>query len=141
MSSLLQISANATDRRAELAAPGLDAESEKTVWVRRLRPDASGTAPLPDSAPGWIYYLARVDGTPAAATTLCLVAATDPGLRGRRDQALLIARRLADGRAAGADLAAAETVEENASPRSFRRAGFGLVRRRWIERTDLPERW
>jgi len=177
---------------ARLAALGLEAEYEEAVWARRLRPDASGAAALPDPTPrdpavavatggvaaeefartlnrgwelpdghargrlyaaalgqpGWTHYLARVEGAPAAAAVLgvvdgvalCMVAATDPAFRGRGLQALLIARRLADGRAAGADLAAAETVEENASPRNFRRAGFGLVHRRRIDRVDLAER-
>ena len=96
-------------------------------------------------ASGWTHYLMRVAGIPAAAGALCLsdgvalcmVATTDRTFRGRGLQAMLIARRLKDGAASGADLAAAETVEENASPRNFRRAGFGLVHRRRIYRIAL----
>lgn len=95
--------------------------------------------------PGWHHYLAYVEGAPAAAAALCvhegvalcMVATTDPAYRGRGLQRLLIARRLADAVALGCDLASTETVEENASPRNFRRAGFRLLTRRQMYRTEL----
>ncbi len=95
--------------------------------------------------PGWIHYLALVDGALAGGATqfmhegvaLCMVAATDPAYRGRGVQTAFIARRLADAIAAGCTLAATETVEENASPRNFQRAGFDLVVRRDMYRTEL----
>jgi ribosomal protein S18 acetylase RimI-like enzyme len=89
---------------------------------------------------GWTHYLAVADGRPAGGGVLfvgegvaiCMVAATDPPFRGRGIQTALIARRLADAVAAGADLAMTETVAGNASPRNFRRAGFRVVARRRI---------
>ncbi len=95
--------------------------------------------------PGWSHYLAEVDGAPAGGASLCvhegvalcMVAATDPAYRGRGVQTALIARRMADAAAARCDLATTETVEENASPRNFHRAGFGLVVRRQMYRTEL----
>lgn len=98
--------------------------------------------------PGWRHYLAVVDGQPAAAGALCthaevaicMVVATDPAFRGRGVQGLLIARRLADAVALGCDLAVTETVEDNASPRNFQRAGFRLLTRRQMYRTELTGR-
>ena len=94
---------------------------------------------------GWIHYLALVDDTIGGGAALCMhegvalcmVAATDPVHRGRGIQTAFIARRLADARAAGCHLAATETVEENASPRNFQRAGFRFVLRRDMYRTEL----
>jgi len=90
--------------------------------------------------PGWYHYLAYVDGEPAAASAMfvadgvadCFVAATLPEARGRGAQTALIQRRLADGAAAGCDLATAQSVVTNASPRNFARQGFQPVYRRWI---------
>jgi ribosomal protein S18 acetylase RimI-like enzyme len=95
--------------------------------------------------PGWTHYLAEVDGAPAGAGALCLhdgvalcmVAATDPAFRGRGVQSALIGRRLSEAVAAGCDVAVSETVDDNASPRNFRRAGFRLVTRRQMYRTEL----
>jgi GNAT superfamily N-acetyltransferase len=90
--------------------------------------------------PGWFHYVAFVDGAPAAASAMfvhdqvadCFVAATLPNARGRGAQTALIQRRLADGAAAGCDLATAQSVVTNASPRNFARQGFHPVYRRWI---------
>lgn len=95
--------------------------------------------------PGWTHYLAFIDDSPAGGAVLCvhggialcMVAATDPAFRGRGIQTAFIARRLADAVAVGCDLAATETVEENASPRNFKRAGFTLVVRRDMYRKKL----
>ncbi len=95
--------------------------------------------------PGWIHYLALVNGAAAGGAclfvhegvALCMVAATDSAYRGRGIQTAFIARRLADAIAAGCNLAATETVEENASPRNFQRAGFRFVLRRAMYRTEL----
>lgn len=95
--------------------------------------------------PGWSHYLALVDSTPVGGATLfvhkgialCMVAATDPGYRGRGIQTAFIVRRLADASAAGCDLAATETVAANASPRNFQRAGFRFVQRRDMYRKEL----
>jgi GNAT superfamily N-acetyltransferase len=94
--------------------------------------------------PGWTHYLAYVDGLPAGAgalcahqgVALCMVTATDPTFRGRGIQSALIGRRLSEAVAAGCDLAATETVDENASPRNFQRAGFRFVTRRQMYRTE-----
>ncbi len=95
--------------------------------------------------PGWIHYLALVNGALAGGATLfmhegvalCMVAATDPAYRGRGVQTAFIAQRLADAAAGGCSLAATETVQENASPRNFQRAGFRFVLRRDMYRTEL----
>lgn len=90
--------------------------------------------------PGWFHYVAFVDGEPAAASAMfvhdhvadCFIASTLPNARGRGAQTALIQRRLADGVAAGCDLATAQSVVTNASPRNFARQGFQPVYRRWI---------
>ena len=95
--------------------------------------------------PGWTHYLATADGIPAAGACLCvhggvglcMVATTLPAYRGRGLQGLAIARRLADAAAAGCDLAASETVNDNASPRNMRRAGFRLLHVRQVYRKEL----
>jgi hypothetical protein len=89
---------------------------------------------------GWFHYVAFVDGAPAAVSAMfvhdqvadCFVAATLPIARGRGAQTALIQRRLADGAAAGCELATAQSVVTNASPRNFARQGFQPVYRRWI---------
>lgn len=94
--------------------------------------------------PGWTHYLALVDGAPAAAgalfctgeVALFMVAATAPEFRGRGLQQAFIARRYADALAAGATIGVAETVDDNASPRNFQRAGFRLVHRRLMYKTE-----
>src|SRR5690606_30060830 len=61
--------------------------------------------------PGWIHYLALVDGQPGAAAALfiedkvadCFVAGTAPEARRRGAQRALIERRLLDGLARGCD--------------------------------------
>ena len=61
--------------------------------------------------PGWTLYVGRAEGRPAAAATLfvhdkvgyCADASTDPAFRGRGLQTALLARRIADARAAGVD--------------------------------------
>ena len=95
--------------------------------------------------PGWTHYLALVDGAPAGGACLCvhedvalfMVAATDSAFRGRGIQTAFIARRLADAIASGCNIAATETVDENASPRNFKRAAFTLVVRRDMYRKEL----
>lgn len=90
--------------------------------------------------PGWLHYLIRVDGEPAAASALYIagdngqlfVTATRPEFRRRGFQTYFIARRLRDARAAGCTLAATQTVIDNASPRNMERHGFELLYRRKI---------
>lgn len=97
--------------------------------------------------PGWLHYLAYVDGEPGAAAALfiadgvadCFVASTRPAARRRGAQTALISRRLADGRAAGCDIATAQSVTDNASPRNFERHGFHPVYRRTIYARRLVE--
>ena len=97
--------------------------------------------------PGWLHYIAHVDGEPGAAAALfaadgvadCFVASTRPAARRRGAQTALISRRLADGRAAGCDIATAQSVTDNASPRNFERHGFHPVYRRTIYARRLVE--
>jgi ribosomal protein S18 acetylase RimI-like enzyme len=72
----------------------------------------------------------------AGDVALFMVAATAPEFRGRGLQRALIARRYAAALAAGATIGIAETVDDNASPRNFQRAGFRLVHRRLMYRTE-----
>lgn len=89
---------------------------------------------------GWLHYIAYVDGEPGAAAAMfiddgvadCFVASTRPAARRRGAQTALISRRLLDGRAAGCDIATAQSVTDNASPRNFERHGFMPVYRRTI---------
>jgi GNAT superfamily N-acetyltransferase len=95
--------------------------------------------------PGWSLYLARVDGGPAAAAMLSMHdgvgyladAATDPAYRGRGLHAALLARRIADARAAGADLVFSGAEYLSGSYRNMERAGMRLVFMRAIW-TPLP---
>ena len=133
----------------EIATDDVDPERFGRVLNRGWdEPEDHGRGRLYAAAmglPGWYHYLAHVDGAPAAAAALCvhdgvalcMVATTDPVFRGRGIQRCLIARRLADALALGCDLASTETVEDNASPRNFQRAGFRLVTRRQMYRTGL----
>jgi hypothetical protein len=96
---------------------------------------------------GWMHYLACVDGEPGSASALfiadgvadCFVASTRPETRQRGAQTALINRRMADGLAAGCDIATAQSVTDNASPRNFERRGFKPVYRRTIFARQLSE--
>jgi hypothetical protein len=96
---------------------------------------------------GWIHYLAYVDGEPGSASALfiadgvadCFVASTRPEARRRGAQTALINRRMADGLAAGCDIATAQSVTDNASPRNFERRGFKPLYRRTIFARRLSE--
>ena len=89
---------------------------------------------------GWRHYLVDVDGEPGAASAMfiaeqvadCFVASTRLAARRRGAQTALIQRRMADGREAGCDIATAQSVTDNASPRNFERHGFRPVYRRTI---------
>ncbi len=97
--------------------------------------------------PGWLHYIAYVDGEPGAAAALfiadnvadCFIAATRPSARRRGAQTALINRRLQDGRTAGCDIATAQSVIGSASPRNFGRRGFMPVYRRTIYARRLRE--
>jgi hypothetical protein len=98
---------------------------------------------------GWLHYIAYVDDEPGAAAALfiadgvadCFIAGTRPAARQRGAQTALINRRLLDGRAAGCDIATAQSVTYHASLRNFERRGFRPVYRRTIyaRRLDTPE--
>jgi GNAT superfamily N-acetyltransferase len=132
----------------EIITDGLDREVIAQTMNRGWEvPPDHGRGPLYAAAlgePGWTHYLALIDGEPVAASALfCagdvalfMVAATDPNFRGRGLQRAFIARRYADALAAGCTLGIAETVDDNASPRNFQRAGFRLVHRRLMYRTE-----
>jgi hypothetical protein len=97
--------------------------------------------------PGWLHYLATVDGQPASASVLFIservadlfVATTRPEWRGRGAQGALIERRLYDGQRAGCDLATSQTGSENASPRNMQRNGFRVLYERLIYGKTLVE--
>lgn len=84
---------------------------------------------------GWRLYLAEVDGRPAAAAALVPVdgigylanASTLPWARGGGLQTALIARRLADARAAGCELVASVAAFDGPSARNLQRAGLRLA--------------
>jgi ribosomal protein S18 acetylase RimI-like enzyme len=93
--------------------------------------------------PGWSLYLARVDGRPAATATLfmhektgyCADAATDPAFRGRGLHTALLARRMADAAAAGANFICGGAEFLSASHRNMERAGMRVqfVRALWTK--------
>jgi ribosomal protein S18 acetylase RimI-like enzyme len=96
---------------------------------------------------GWHHYIAYVDDEPGAAAALfiddrvadCFVAATRPAARRRGAQTALINHRLVDGRAAGCDIATAQSVTYNASLRNFERRGFRPIYRRMIYARGLED--
>jgi GNAT superfamily N-acetyltransferase len=93
------------------------------------------------SQPGWSLYLARADGRAAAAATLfmhdkvgyCADAATDPAFRGRGLHTALLARRIRDASAAGADFICGGAVFLSNSHRNMERIGMRVqfVRSIW----------
>jgi GNAT superfamily N-acetyltransferase len=96
-------------------------------------------------APGFLRYLARIDGTPVGVGSLRVDgdlaqvagAGTLPEARGRGVQKALLHRRLADARAGGADLAVVTTSPGTRSQQNVMRRGFILLYTRII----LVKRW
>lgn len=96
----------------------------------------ASTLDLPD----WFHYLVTLDGQPASASVLYVtervadlfVVTTRPEHRGRGAQRALIERRMADGAAAGCDLATSQTAVVNAAARNMQRGGFTTLYERWI---------
>ena len=94
--------------------------------------------------PGWSFYLARVDGKPAATGILylrdkvgyCADAATHPAFRRRGLQAALLRRRIAEATAAGVDFVCSGAAYLSASHRNMERAGMRVqfVRALWTSR-------
>jgi predicted GNAT family acetyltransferase len=86
-------------------------------------------------APGFVRYLARYDGMPAAVGSmridgrLCQLAgtATSTPFRGRGLQKALIAHRLHAARQAGCDLAVVTTAPGTRSQENLMRNGFALL--------------
>jgi GNAT superfamily N-acetyltransferase len=91
--------------------------------------------------PGWQLYLARCEGRPAAAAILyqhdkvgyCADATTDPAFRGRGLQTALLARRIADAKAAGVDFICGGADFQSQSHRNMERVGMRVqfVRSLW----------
>jgi GNAT superfamily N-acetyltransferase len=87
------------------------------------------------ATPGFVRYLARIDGEPAGGASLrcddgiaqLAGAATLPGFRRRGVQAALFSRRLADARAAGCTLATVVTSPGTTSMANAVRQGFALL--------------
>ena len=98
------------------------------------------------ASPGLTPYLARLDGRPVGSGSLCLTgdiallagAGTLPDARGRGVQKALLRRRLADARAAGADLAMVVTAPGTRSQENVMRRGFVLLYTRiiFVKRPD-----
>jgi GNAT superfamily N-acetyltransferase len=86
-------------------------------------------------APAACPYIAEIDGEIAGgacasfngSVAVLYCDATLPQYRGRGGQTALIARRLADARAAGCVLAMACTLPGTASQRNYERAGFRIA--------------
>ncbi|MCA9736617.1 MAG: GNAT family N-acetyltransferase [Gemmatimonadetes bacterium] len=86
-------------------------------------------------APGFVRYLAWVDGRPAGAASMRAVdgvaqltgAATVPALRRRGVQAALLTRRLTDARRVDCDVATVTTQPGSTSHKNARRNGFELL--------------
>jgi ribosomal protein S18 acetylase RimI-like enzyme len=84
---------------------------------------------------GWRLYVARVDGEPAGAALLTLDedfgylanASTLPEFRNRGVQTALIAARIADAAAAGADSVSSQAEFGSASQRNLERAGLRVA--------------
>lgn len=97
--------------------------------------------------PGFVRYLARIDGQPVGEAALRLDrdsglaqlagAGTLPAFRGRGVQKALLQRRLADARAAGCDLAVVTTAPGTRSQENVMRRGFVLLYTRAI----LVRKW
>src|SRR5688572_7081782 len=96
---------------------------------------------LPFAAvPGFIRYLARIDGEPAGEATLrtddrlaqLAGSGTVPRFRGRGVQKALVQRRLRDARDAGCDLAVVTTAPGTRSQDNVMRRGFILLYTRAI---------
>jgi ribosomal protein S18 acetylase RimI-like enzyme len=91
--------------------------------------------------PGWQLYLGRSQGRPAAAAILylhdklgyCADATTNPAFRGRGLQTALLARRIADARAAGVDFLCSGAEFLSQSHRNMERVGMRVqfVRALW----------
>jgi GNAT superfamily N-acetyltransferase len=97
------------------------------------------------AVPGFTRYLARVDGRAAGEAAMRIDgdlaqvagAGTLPEFRGRGVQKALLARRLADARSAGCDLAVVTTAPGTRSQDNVMRRGFALLYTRAI----LVKRW
>ena len=108
----------------------------------RRRPRSSRPTCAPGSAsPAGSCISARCEGRPAAAAILfvhdkvgyCADATTDPAFRGRGLQTALLARRIADARAAGVDFVCSGADFLSQSHRNMERVGMRVqfVRALW----------
>jgi hypothetical protein len=85
--------------------------------------------------PGWLLYVARIDGRPAATATLyihgasayCADGTTDPVFRRRGLHTALLHRRIADASAAGVDLVTSGAEFLSGSYRNMERIGMRLM--------------
>jgi hypothetical protein len=118
--------------RAQVFGAVLAAGHEVPVDDRdQAAADMSGWA----GVPGWRLYLAELDGAPAAAGVLTMHgdvaylanASCLPDARRRGCQTALVARRMTDACAAGAQLVCALAVFGSASQRNLMRAGLDLT--------------
>jgi GNAT superfamily N-acetyltransferase len=148
---------------AETVPPGIAidiaADDEQRTWMD-IAVDAfmnlDGTGSVPDDAlpreqladvlgdvigaPGYIRYLARMNGSPVGEAAMHLDgdlaqlagAGTLPRARGRGVQKALLQRRLADARRAGCTLAVVTTAPGTRSQENVMRRGFQLLYARAI---------
>jgi ribosomal protein S18 acetylase RimI-like enzyme len=85
--------------------------------------------------PGWLLYVARIEGKPAATAILFLHdgvgyladSATDPNFRGRGLHAALLCRRLLDAKAAGVEFVCSGADYLSTSHRNMERVGMRLL--------------
>lgn len=101
--------------------------------------EVSGADPRPverwAAVEGWHLYLAEIEGEPAATAAMSFHdgiaylanAATIPAWRGRGCQTALIARRVADARAAGAAVLTSQAEFASSSHRNLARAGLEVA--------------
>jgi ribosomal protein S18 acetylase RimI-like enzyme len=124
----------------EVATPGqleafLDAYIAGWTLPRQHRDRFKANARPWLGEPGWLLYLGRIDGRPAAAATLYLRggagyfadAATDPAFRNRGLQTALLLRRWRDAKAAGVAFVCSGASFLSSSHRNMERLGMRIL--------------
>lgn len=122
-----------TEDEMEFAANAVSVvfESHEAPWPRWLADSFRATVGRPD----WRNYIAYSGGAPAGFAQLhtadgvgsLALAGTLPQFRGRGVQSALIRRRIADARAAGCDLIAAQTGNGTVSQHNMERLGLRVA--------------
>ncbi len=118
-----------------LAVERVDGAAWLPLALRAFGPGSEGIMALIAQRPSTRLYVAAQGGEPLGVGALTVLdgvallhtAATLPEQRRRGAQAALIAARLHEARAAGADMASVLTSPGSASERNVRRFGFGML--------------